>query len=331
MCAENKEKEMSELISVIVPVYNVETYLKECVESLLNQTYQNIEILLVDDGSTDHSGEICDSFDSPLIKKFHKPNGGLSSARNYGIERAAGSYLSFIDSDDYIEPRFLEIMLRTLQNEDNDCSIAMCRFTREEGDFSTDIPTPVIVQASEVLNHILYQNDDLLYSIAACNKLYRRSVFDHLRYPEGKLNEDMFVICEAMSETKAVAVLDFKGYYYRVNQTSITRKSFTHKNMDVLDACDHILDYVSHHESWDSMQLAAMNLKFRRSFQMLYKLWQSDTESPEDEAVLYGNLKQLAPDIRSDHNAKKSTRAAAYAMLFGKKMLRVLIDLKYGE
>lgn len=322
---------MSEKISVIVPVYNVEDYLEECVNSLLRQTYQNIEILLINDGSTDRSGEICDSYQSSKIIVYHKPNGGLSSARNYGIERASGSYICFIDSDDYIEPRYLENLLHAILKADNNCALAMCRFTRTVGDFDNDVPEPVIMRSGEVLERILYQNDDLLFSIAACNKLYHSSVFEKLRFPEGKLNEDMFVICETMNLTSIVAVLDFKGYYYRVNQTSITQKRFSHKNMDVLEACDHIMEYVNDHRDLNSMKIAAVNLKFRRSFQMLYKLWQSHTDAPEDEKILYDNLRQMASDIRSDRNAKKSTKLAAYATLLGKNLLRILVHLKYGD
>ena len=194
------------LISIIVPVYNVEKYFDECVKSILNQSYKNIEIILVNDGSTDNSGNLCDNYATidPRIKVIHKENGGLSDARNFGMKNANGEYFSFIDSDDYIDKYFIENLYNALISQGDDCKISMCRFTRNINDFSNDKSIANKVDSNEVLKDILYQNDDSLYSVAAWNKLYHKTVFNSIIFPKGFINEDMFVICEVLSETKSV-------------------------------------------------------------------------------------------------------------------------------
>ncbi len=320
---------MSEKVSVIVPVFNVEKYLNECIQSLINQTYSDIEIILVDDGSSDMSPEICDSYASDKVKVYHKNNGGLSSARNFGIEKSTGRFLCFVDSDDCVDSNFIELMYQALRKAGDDCLIAMCCFTRKRDDLGKGSKTRNLMNNRKVLNNILYQKDDLLFSVAACNKMYYREVFEDIGYPLNKLNEDMFVICDIISKTPKVVVVDYNGYYYRVNQSSITQSSFKHKNMDVIEACDIILNFVSNNEHYKSLKNAAVNLKFRRSFQMLYKLWLSDSKEYRDEQVLYNYLKKMAPVIMHDKNAKKSTKMVAYATLLGKRILKCLVKIKF--
>lgn len=309
-----------ELISVIIPVYNVESYLEECVKSVLNQSYQNLEIILVDDGATDKSGEICENFKyDDRIVVLHKENGGLSSARNYGMKFAKGEYFSFIDSDDYIDKYFLENLYMALKNQEDDCKISMCRFTRIQNGFTNSEKKIKLITSEEVLENILYQKDDNLYSVAACNKLYHKSVFETTVYPEGLINEDMFVICEVLSKTKYVSVINYDGYYYRINNDSITQKKFSPKNMDVVKACDHITKYVEKHYDSESLKKAAVNLKFRRCFQMLYKIWLSDEKLyTEEEKKLYSYIKSSRKIILNDKESKKSSKITALMTLSGR-------------
>lgn len=320
-----------ELISVIVPVYNVEIYLEKCVESILGQSYQNIEVILVDDGSTDKSGEICEKFKyDKRVVVLHKKNGGLSSARNHGIKHAKGEYLSFIDSDDYIDKYFIENLYNALKSQKDDCKISMCRFTREENNFSNDKSAGNLVESKEVLRRILYQMDDSLYSVAAWNKLYKKSVFNSLTYPDGYINEDMFVICEVLSETKYVSVVDYTAHYYRVNTNSITQKKFSPKNMDVTRACDHILEYVKKKYSSDELEKAAINLKFRRCYQMLYKLWLSKEKYKEYEDTLYSFIKENKYLILKDKDSKGSSKMTALMAMTGKIPFKIFTKIIYG-
>lgn len=320
-----------ELISIIIPVYNVEKYLAECVESVLHQSYENLEILLIDDGSDDHSGEICEKYKYvDKVTVYHKKNGGLSSARNYGIERAKGEYFSFIDSDDKIDKYFIERLYAELKKNSDTCKISMCKFTRKENDFSAYDNKPRIISSQEVLFNILYQKNDHLFSVAAWNKLYHRSIFENIRYKEDRLNEDMFVICETLSQTENVSVLDYKGYYYRINSESITQKKFAPKNMDVIEACDHILSQVEKIYNSPEMKTAAVNLKFRRSYQMLYKIWLSGESYDTYENNLFSFIKKNKSIILMDKNSLKSSKFVAVMSIFGKPILKIITKIFYG-
>lgn len=216
-------------ISIVVPVYKVENLLKRCVDSILCQTYQDFELILVDDGSPDGSGLICDSYahaDS-RIRVIHKENGGLSSARNVGIEIAQGKYLCFVDSDDLIHDRMLELLRNALLEHNAD--IASTRYIP----FSTE--TVQLQAAGNIRSSLLTRQDfmDNLYpenferiGISAWGKLYCRHLFDKLRYPEGKIYEDLHIYLSLLQKCQRIAVLDQPLYYYYLGNVSITKSSY---------------------------------------------------------------------------------------------------------
>lgn len=215
---------MDELISVIVPIYNVEMYLPRCVYSIINQTYSNIEILLVDDGSTDSCYEIIKQFEKEdlRIRIFHQKNGGLSAARNTGIDNAKGKYLAFVDSDDYIHPRMLEILYCNLKK--NEADISICDFYWiHDGENTTEYleNTTSVYEGIEVLHRLI--GDDVV-SVVAWNKLYRASIFKTVRYPRGKLHEDEYVLHEVYSQCFRTVYTDAKLYYYIKREGSISDK-----------------------------------------------------------------------------------------------------------
>lgn len=180
-----------DLISVIVPVYNVEKYLEKCVQSIINQTYENLEIILVDDGATDNSGKICDEFakKDSRIKVIHKENGGLSDARNFGLDIATGKYISFIDSDDFVNKRLFEILHKEIIK--NDYDIAFCDYFKF---FENDNVDEEISNSYKILEHTKYSILNLYYDIGhkhekavvAWGKLYKSKFFKDIRYPKGK-------------------------------------------------------------------------------------------------------------------------------------------------
>ena len=179
------------LISVIVPVYNVEPYLRRCVDSILRQTYRNLEILLVDDGSTDRSGTICDACaqQDTRVKVIHQKNGGLSAARNCGLETARGEYISFVDSDDLINDRMIETLYRDLAGQGADISAVGYRmFENQEELRPEEITAPVqCMTGKEALRRILVSEE---IGDFAWNKLYKKILFQTIRYPEGRVFED---------------------------------------------------------------------------------------------------------------------------------------------
>ena len=194
------------LVSVIIPVYNVEKYLKKCVESVINQTYKNLDIILVDDGSEDLSGRMCDEWEKKekRITAIHKRNGGLSDARNVGLDVAKGDYYVFIDSDDYISPDMIEIMMDSAKR--NSCEIAICNMIRfsESGD-SFPFYKPA-TNEQVLLGEKRYQT---LSQPSVCNKLFRADLFENIRFPKGKYYEDTFIYHELLFRAKNVVLTGF--------------------------------------------------------------------------------------------------------------------------
>ena len=187
--------EYKDKISVVVPIYNVEKYLEKCIKSILNQTYNNLEIILVNDGSTDNCLNICKKFEKidKRIFVINKENGGLSEARNYGIDKATGKYITFVDSDDYIDEDYLEFLYKNLII--NNCDISICnpRIVYEDGGKSRTLykycfPQNIVLEGEKALEMMLYQKK---FDNSAWGKLYKINLFDEIRYPVGKLYEDI--------------------------------------------------------------------------------------------------------------------------------------------
>lgn len=225
--------DMKELISVIIPVYKVEAYLTACVESVLAQTYENFELILVDDGSPDRCPQMCDEFavrDS-RIRVIHKENGGLSSARNAGIDTARGEFLAFLDSDDLWTPLFLERLYRAVQ--ETGAEMAACLFQRFRGNPPKELPetamTELLSQRESFECLFNLRNENM---VVAPNKLYRRKLFAELRYPVGQIHEDEAVIHEIIGGTNTVAWVDEAHYLYREAPNSITTAAFSLKRLD---------------------------------------------------------------------------------------------------
>lgn len=219
---------MNDLISVIVPVFNTELYVKRCVNSIIKQTYENIQIIIVNDGSTDNSGEICRSLSKgdKRIQLIEKPNGGLSDARNAGIAEAEGEFLAFVDSDDYIHPEMIEIMHKTII--ENDADISVCNFLYVD-DLGNEIKKmneqmPIknrIMDTNHVLNEMF--NPKGYYYVVAWNKLYRKKLFNHIRYAVGKIHEDEFIIHHLLGESNSIACTSSALYYYVQRDESIMK------------------------------------------------------------------------------------------------------------
>lgn len=215
----------NKLISVIVPVYNVEHYLNRCVDSILAQTYSDLEILLVDDGSTDSSGAICDAYarQDARVQVIHKKNGGLSDARNCGIEYAKGRYFCFVDSDDGIAPQMIEVLYRNLLNAGADVSaVALKCFSTEELPAVEDALKKVqYMTRKEALRSIL-QSEEL--GDFAVNKLYKRELFENVCYPLGRMMEDQGTTYKLLDKCQGVAYCPVPLYFYYQRPDSILHK-----------------------------------------------------------------------------------------------------------
>lgn len=239
---------MSKRISVIVPIYKVEPYLRRCIDSILSQTYKVLEIILVDDGSPDLCGAICDEYaeKNDRIRVIHKENGGLSDARNAGLEICTGEYIAFVDSDDWIEPTMYEKLLDNMLQFDADMSF---------GGVSDDVEENGSVRTAKVSDYgetpFAESNVDamkryFLGSWAAWDKLYKANLFDGIRYPVGEINEDESIALFLLEKCKTVCYTNEIFYHYikRINSGSITTSSFSHKKLDWYRHCKANLEWI---------------------------------------------------------------------------------------
>lgn len=216
------DKKMNDLVSIIVPIYNVAPYLKRCLDSLKNQTYSNLDIILVNDGSKDESEEIAKEYlDDSRFRLFTKENGGLSDARNYGMKYILGSYICFIDSDDYVEKNYVEVLLKNLKENDSDISI--CNFYY---DFNGSLERRDRRDGIYTFNNIdsikeIYKFDS--YGVGVWNKLFKKELFDGILFPYGKVSEDYYIMYKVFYKTTKVVYDTIPLYHYIQRQNSITK------------------------------------------------------------------------------------------------------------
>lgn len=223
------------MISIIVPIYNVEKYLPGCIDSILNQTYENFELILVDDGSPDGCAAICDAYAEKdnRIKVIHKENGGLSDARNAGLEIISGEYVAFIDSDDWVAPTYLAKLLEALESTGSD--ICECGFVRTD----KEITLPETVQKKDVYKsekalELLINDNELRQCV--WNKLYRRRCVDTVLFEVGKTNEDEFWTYQVFGRANSITKINDVLYFYFQRENSIMGKSYSLKRLDALEA-----------------------------------------------------------------------------------------------
>ena len=242
---------MKKLLSVIVPIYGVEKYLSKCLDSIIAQTYLNIQIILVNDGSPDKCSQICEVYaarDNRIIV-IHKENGGLSSARNAGIEKATGAYIAFVDSDDFIHPKMYEILIDNLERNDADISVSNLKKVydeREEID-SLGENKVFLYEKRDAMRNFFDKN---LYvpTVVAWTKVYKRELFSTIRFPEGKIHEDEFVTYKVFWSAKRIVYTSLKLYYYVQRQGSITNMSINKRFLDVLEAYKEMICFFEHNQ-----------------------------------------------------------------------------------
>lgn len=232
------------VISVIIPVYNVAKVLERCVESVRRQIYPNLEIILVDDGSTDMSGAFCDVFAKKdhRIKVIHQPNQGLSAARNAGLKIATGKWITFVDSDDSIQPEMIDTLHRLCYQ--NKLNLSICGFREvypdSEGAPKKAIPTrEQILDTMQCLRAMLCEDG---FSMSAWGKLYARELFDLVNFPDRRLYEDVGTTYKLVLQCPEIAVTSLPGYNYYQNDNSITQQSFSLRKMDLIDLTDQMCD-----------------------------------------------------------------------------------------
>ncbi|MCM1154022.1 MAG: glycosyltransferase [Roseburia sp.] len=280
-------------ISVIVPVYNTPGTLEKCVESICKQTYENLEIILVDDGSTDGTGRLCDTLADTdnRIRVYHKENGGASSARNFGLQKAGGDYIGFVDSDDYIDEDVYESMTALAMGK----NYPIVQISRDERDEAGGRLEDVCVPPKEVrfcdtetfLKELLLHQGDCSF----CTKLVKKELFETHRFPEGELNEDFKLLTQMLMQIEGVAILPKQGYHVVCRSDSTTRKrseeSFSRVFMDIVENADRMQEVVDTY--YPSLHLYA--LRFNLYQRLDYLLHIPISQMNRDNAF-YQNVKK---------------------------------------
>lgn len=238
-------------ISVIVPVYNVEKYLNKCIDSILEQTFTDFELILIDDGSPDQCGMICDAYAAgdSRVKVIHQNNKGLSGARNTGIDQMKGDYVTFIDSDDYIHPEMLERFWRAAREQDADvCVCQFVRVTEDKTEFQTTPEMNMRAYSGREACFQLYSENGVAFT-TAWGKLYRSILWNNIRYPEGKIHEDEATTYKLLYASNVVTELEDTLYFYRQNPNGIMA-SLSIKRYDGIEALrERMKFFKKHHET----------------------------------------------------------------------------------
>ena len=314
---------MDELISVIVPIYNVEKYLDNCVSTICKQTYSNLEIILVDDGSSDKCPEMCDAYErkDSRIRVIHKDNGGLSDARNCGIREAKGTLITCIDSDDYIADDFIEYLYNLLTNAKADISI--CNFVKTQSLNENKIDSSddrIEFTSEQAIQEMLYART---FTTSAWGKLYRKILFDKVEYPIGKYSEDMFTTYRLIEKANKVVYGNKVCYYYVHRPNSILTGSFSDKHLDVFEAL---------HIMMDSGILKSKEANKAYKSQMVSSMAELiEKKPPINEKVqeLWEETKKYRFEVLCDSKASKRVRAQACLMLLGYKFTEKIIVAYY--
>jgi len=311
------------LVSVIVPVYNVEKYIEKCVDSLIEQSYKNIEIILVDDGSNDSSPKICDAYQLKYnnIRVLHKKNGGLSDARNKGIEMSKGHYLIFVDSDDWIPKNSIEFLYNMISN--NKCDIACGNilevYTREIIEEIHD-DSFYILGKSDSMKKLLYMKG---ITNSASGKIYKRELFNDIKFPIGKLYEDLGTTYKLFSNSDKIAFSNsIVYYYYKNNSNSIVNSKYSKRELDRLFFAKEELEYVK--KNYSELENAAIYRYFYEALNIIGKIPISEKEIKN----VYKIIKEYRKIVIKDSNLSFKQKVFCASSLFGIRGIKMLYIIR---
>ncbi len=309
MKSNNINVDTSWLISVIIPVYNKEKHIKKCIDSVLNQSYQNFEIILVDDGSFDNSGKILDDYlkKDERIKVFHIENGGVLAARNFGVKKSNGEFISFIDADDTVEPEYLEKLLDILLV--NKCDISQCNYSNVLEDIKTPVSNSgeILIQNSdEAIEYLLLGKK---YVVGLWPKLYKRELFYNIsEYRDIKVHEDYIVNFSAFQNAKKTAFIDLPLYNYYNNEDSVTHLINRVKFCQDVKFVSKLVLEKSKNKPYEKLALA----RYQKSYLSLYNSMLSDNKVGKEEKQKC--LNELKSIYKGDnlYNSKEKFKAMIF-------------------
>lgn len=311
------------LVSVIIPVYNVERYLARCVDSVLAQTYRNFEVILVDDGATDGSGALCDAYarKDARVRIVHKDNGGLSDARNAGMQAAHGEYYAFVDGDDWIAEDYIAYLCSLML--ENHAQITVCGYQKvyEMGQNSVgSADTSVrVYDTEEGLFHLLYQRGMIS---SAWGRLFQAALFCDICFPKGKLHEDVAVMYRLFDKADKIVCGDAKKYFYFQRRDSIVNKAFDRRRMDYLSFTDECILYME--EKHPDLTKAAVSRHFSACFDLLSSMGFDKKNHADAYSKIVHEIRKYRKMVLFDAQARLKNRLAAAGACFSIPAVRKL-------
>lgn len=306
------------LVTVIVPVYNIQQYITRCVTSICSQIYKYLEIILVDDGSTDGSERICDKLaeSDSRIKVIHKINGGLSDARNAALDIAKGDYFVLVDGDDFVSKYYVSNLITAIMVDNADMAVSWFENVLEGTSPKTEAKSVAdseveILSSAECVRKMLYQDG---VETSACGKLYKKELFNDLRYPKGKLYEDILVTYETIHRSKKIAFIKNVDYYYFQRKTSIQYQKFSLRKLDAVNHIETLRSKVMN--DYPDLEKAADCRCFSTISNILFQIG-NEQEYKDLKRQLWKKLLYYRKSVISDHNARKKAKAGAVLTYFG--------------
>ena len=311
---------MNKLVSIIVPVHNVEKYIERCIESILGQTYKEIELLLIDDGSTDKSGNICEKYSNQdsRVKVFHKVSGGPSDARNFGLDHIKGEFITFIDSDDFISKWYVEYLLHLIEKHDADMSVCQYRESAETSfNFEHSAETAELVcSQKEAFERYCYQRG---IAQNVWGKMYVKRVYQSLRFPKNQLYEDEGIFYKVLDKCRKVVIGNQIHYFYYKRSDSIIRSNFTIAKYDYVVSSINLTKYIK--EKYPDLYIAAVS-KLLWSCIHIWVQLPNKEEYPE----IYNNIVKIIKKNRlwviRDPKVRVKNKILLLGSFLGQKFLR---------
>jgi len=311
--------EKQPLITVVVPVYNIEGYIGRCIDSILAQSYEKMEIILVDDGSTDKSGNICDDYESrdQRIQVIHKSNGGLSDARNIGIKAAKGNYITLIDGDDFVSARYVENLLDALVTTAADMASSwfINYFDGDKLPEAKEAEGLQVLGNSAYLEKLLYQNGA---DTSACGKLYKTEMLIKYPYPVGKLYEDIPVTYQVIKNCKRIALISNLDYFYFQRKNSIQYQRFSSRKLDSVKHIEELKKNVD--KDFPQLHDAAVCRCFSVDCNILFQIPPTE-ENSKYISLLWRKIIAYRGTVIRDKNARKKAKAGALLSFWGYRMM----------
>lgn len=311
-------------ISVIIPVYNVEKYLRRCVDSILNQTYKNLEVILVDDGSPDGCPAICDEYANQevRVRVVHKINGGLSSARNAGLEVVSGDFVTFVDSDDWIELDTYEYCIRLLEKHQAECVQYEIRLTDSPENHASQPKEQVdVYEGKDVLQYFMHRSTIASGGYSVCGGIYQRGLLDGFRFREGKINEDIDYKFKVMQRCRKLIVTNQKKYNYFQSGDTISAGGLKKKDFQLREAAELLCDMASK-ESYGTIAFLGEVKKARTAFSLLSKIaYFGIADSTIDK-------RQTVKGLTAEHRKNVGTLLKA-PIPMSRKVLAVMFAINY--